>query len=92
MSMPSLSLTNGTPQVDATTPWYIKTNELYGPFLLMGINCPKATESLWGNSLLFTTKFPIGSGSEWHHSAHLLLMDVNLWLPWLQPGDFAKTH
>ena len=32
--------------------------KLYGPFLWMGFNCLKATEPLWGGSLLFTTKFP----------------------------------
>ena len=32
--------------------------KLYGPFSLMGFNCFKVTEPLWGRSLLFTTKFP----------------------------------
>ena len=30
--------------------------KLYGPFLWMGFNCLKATQPLWGDSLLFTTK------------------------------------
>ena len=29
-----------------------------GSLLWMGFNCLKATEPLWGSSLLFTTKFP----------------------------------
>ena len=32
--------------------------KLYGPFLWMGFNCIKATESLRGSNLLFTTKIP----------------------------------
>ena len=32
--------------------------KLYGPFLWMGFNCPKATELQWGGSLIFATKFP----------------------------------
>ena len=32
--------------------------KLYGPFLWMGFNCLKATEPLWGGTLLFTTKLP----------------------------------
>ena len=30
----------------------------YSPFLWMGFNCHKATEPLWGSSLLFTMNFP----------------------------------
>ena len=33
------------------------SKKLYGPFLWAGFNCLKATEPLWGGSLLFTTKF-----------------------------------
>ena len=31
---------------------------LHCPFLWVGINCLKATESLWGDNLLFPAKFP----------------------------------
>ena len=34
-----------------------KNFKLYGPFLWMGFNCPKAKATSRG-SLLFTTKFP----------------------------------
>ena len=38
---------------------HVKTlNKLYGPFLWMGFNCVKATETLRRDSLLFTTKSP----------------------------------
>ena len=37
--------------------------KLYGPFLWMGFNCLKATEPLWRDSLLFTTKFPRHPGT-----------------------------
>ena len=32
--------------------------QLYDPFLWMEFNCYKASEPLWGDSLLLTTKFP----------------------------------
>ena len=35
-----------------------KKKKIYGPFSWMGLNCPRATESLREGSLLFTTKFP----------------------------------
>ena len=35
-----------------------KTLKLYGPFLWIGFNLFKATESLRGGSLLYTIKFP----------------------------------
>ena len=28
----------------------------------------------------------------WHHSAHLLLVGLNLWLPWLHLAEFIRTH
>ena len=31
--------------------------KIYGPFLWMGLNCLKATDTLQGDSFLFTTKF-----------------------------------
>ena len=34
-----------------------------GPLLWIGFNCLKATEPLWGGSLLFTSKFPEISGT-----------------------------
>ena len=37
---------------------YLKHFKLYGPYLWIGFNCLKATEPLWGGSLLFTTQFP----------------------------------
>ena len=37
--------------------------KLYGPFSGMWFNCLKATEPLWGDSLLFTTKSPGVSGT-----------------------------
>ena len=36
----------------------ITCKKLYGPFFWMGFNCPKATEPIQGDSLIFTTKFP----------------------------------
>ena len=36
----------------------MKIVKLYGPFLWMGFKFLKATESLWGDSLLFTTQSP----------------------------------
>ena len=35
-----------------------KKKKLYGPFLWMGFSCLKASESLQGDSLLFTTRSP----------------------------------
>ena len=43
--------------ITSKTPIY-KNLKLYGLFLWMGFNCHKATESLWGGILLFTTRFP----------------------------------
>ena len=38
--------------------YFMITLKNYGPFLWMGFNCLMATELLWGDSLLFTPKFP----------------------------------
>ena len=35
----------------------------HGPFLWMGFNCLKVKEPLWGDSLLFTIKFPENHGT-----------------------------
>ena len=38
--------------------YILNLKKLYDPFLWMGFNCLKATESLRGGSLPFTIKFP----------------------------------
>ena len=60
---------------------YLNEN-LYGPFLWMGLNCLKATEPLRKDSLLFPTQSPEVPGT---HSVDLRRMK-GCGLPWSHPA------
>ena len=67
----------------------------YVPFLWMGFNCLKATELLWGGSLLFTTMFPefLRMMKDWTGSHPVVLNTGTLPLSQndrLVPGFLAK--
>ena len=58
--------------------WLVGSKKkLYGPFLWIGFNCLKATEPLWGDSLLFTAKSPeilvffLWNSEEWNAESTL---------------------